>query len=283
MVPRTPALTGILGLLAAHYAWPAGVVDLHCHILPGLDDGAPDLHASLAMAQVAVQNGIQTIAASPHIDRRYGVRPAEIPPRVDALNARLRREQAPLDIVPGGEIALDRLGELRDDDLHPIALGSGMYLLIESPYSRSSPLLEQQIFTMEARGFRPILAHPERSRAFQSDPKLLGRLVRRGALCAVDAGSMSGKFGHPARRLSARMFGEGLVHVVASDAHDPERRPPELISGFAALEHELPGIRRQARWYTEETPAAILAGGTPPRRPRPLRPRRSRFARLTRR
>ena len=253
------------------------MVDLHCHILPGVDDGPPDLHGSLAMARAAVDEGTRTVAATPHINYDHDVAPGGVGAHVAALNESLGREDLPLTVVKGGEVALSRLGDLDDEALSQISLGDGSYMLVESPYSHAVPLLDEQLFELELRGFRPLLAHPERCPHFHADPKRLGRLVDRGVLCSINSGSMRGQFGSTVRRFALRLLGEGLVHDVASDAHDADRRPPGLASGFQLAEPELPGISAQAPWYVEEAPAAILTGSPLPPRPRPPRGRRGRW------
>jgi protein-tyrosine phosphatase len=179
-----------------------------------------------------------------------------------------------LEVVPGGELAPSRIDELDDDALRELSLGGGPYLLVECPFSPVSAELEPLVFELQQRGWRILLAHPERSAAFHRAPERLARLVDGGALVQLTAGSLTGQFGSTARRFSVRALQDGLVHVLASDAHDPFDRPPGLTAGLAAAEHDLPGIGAQAEWLTEEVPAAILAGDALP--PRPALPRRGR-------
>jgi protein-tyrosine phosphatase len=256
------------------------VIDLHSHILPGLDDGAPDVEVSVAMARAAVSEGTRTMVGTPHVNLDYPVEPAAVPALAEALAGVLRKRGVALTVLPGAEVALSRLPELDDEAMAASCLADGPYLLVESPYSQAVPFLEEQLFRLRTQGFRPLLAHPERCPVFQTDPDRLARLVRQGILCSVTAGSMEGMFGRSVRRFTAQLFGEGLVHDVASDAHDPHGRRPGLRRGFESLDEELPGIAAQADWYTTDAPGAILSGDPLPPRPEPPRRRPQRRLRL---
>ncbi len=256
------------------------MIDLHSHILPGLDDGAPDIDVSLAMARAAVDAGIETMVATPHVNFEYPVDPHDIGPRVGALNIALARSEIALAVLPGAEVALPRLGEMDDEALRAVCLGGGPCVLVESPYVRGASFLEERLFDLQLRGLRPMLAHPERCPIFQDDPGRLARVVERGVLCSINIGSLTGRFGSVVRRFSVRLFRDGLVHNVASDCHDPVRRPPGLRAGFEKAEEELPGISDQADWYARAAPAAILAGEPLPPRPDSPSRRPSRLRRL---
>ena len=132
---------------------------------------------------------------------------------------------------------------------------------------------EPMVLDLHSRGYRVLLAHPERCPAFQRDPPRLEGLVSAGALVQITAGSMAGGFGTTVRRFTVAMLRDGLAHVVASDAHDHLRRPPGLQAGFPALERDLPGLSEQAEWLTELVPRAVLDGAPlPVRPPLPTRP-----------
>ena len=243
------------------------MIDLHCHILPGLDDGPINLDFSLSMARAAVDAGTQLMVATPHIRADYDVNPEEIEPRVDLLNERLHREGLPLRILPGAEVGWASASDLDDKLLSKLSLGSGNYVLLESPYGRRPVDIESIIQGMSDRGYKVILAHPERCPLFQRDGDRLARLVDKGVLCSITAGSMSGRFGAPVRRFTVEMLRRGLAHDVASDAHDHVHRPPGLAAGFKDIEDELPGISAHAPWFTVTSPVAILAGNALPTRP----------------
>ena len=243
------------------------MIDLHSHILPGVDDGPSTMAGSLDLARAAVAAGTRTILATPHISHDHGVAPERIAAGLEDLRAALAEAEIPLEVLPGGEIAIWRLIDLDDETLRALALGGGPYLLVESPFSPVVGDFEPMVLDLHARGHRVLLAHPERCPAFQRDPPRLERLVGAGALVQVTAGSMAGAFGSTVRRFTTTILREGLGHVVASDAHDHVRRPPGLRAGFDALERELPGIGTQADWLTEAVPRAVLDGAPLPERP----------------
>ena len=245
------------------------MIDLHCHILPGLDDGAPDLEASLALAVRAVEEGIDTIAATPHVNDRYAVGPESMAQGVGTLNVALARRELPLAVLPGAEVAIEKIGALDDSTLRRLTLGGTNCLLVETPYSHSVPFLEEILFELQVAGFRPMLAHPERSLAFRERPERLHTVVHHGTLCCINGGSIEGSFGSTVQALALQFIRDGLVHVVASDSHDTGKRAPRLRACFEAAESVLPGIAEQAPYYTEQAPAAILAGGPLPARPDP--------------
>jgi protein-tyrosine phosphatase len=243
------------------------VIDLHSHILPGIDDGPATLEGSLELARAAVAEGTRTILATPHINEDHGIDAARVAAGLEALRPELAAAEIPLEVLPGGEIAMWRLGDLDDAALRALALGGGPYLLIESPFSPAIGTFEPLVLDLLERGHRVLLAHPERCPAFQRDPERLERLVEAGVLVQITAGSMTGGFGTTVRRFTIGMVRNGVVHVVASDAHDAVKRAPGLNAGFAALERELPGVGGLQPWMTEQVPRAILDGTPLPERP----------------
>jgi protein-tyrosine phosphatase len=246
------------------------VIDLHSHILPGLDDGAPDLETSLKMARAAVAGGVRTMVATPHVNSTYSVDAATLSQAVGALNLELSRAEMQLAVLSGAEIALPEAAALGDDELRGLALGGGDCLLVESPYIRGVFVIESVLESLRARGFRPMLAHPERSPTLQDDPRLMARLAEAGTLFAVNAGSLTGRFGPKVRDTADRLVVNGQAHVVTSDAHDLEHRPPGLAAPLFLAGTRLPAVRVQAEWLTQAAPAAILAGEPLP--PRPVLP-----------
>jgi protein-tyrosine phosphatase len=245
----------------------AAVIDIHCHLLPGLDDGPANLPEAVAMAGAAVASGTTTIVATPHIDHTWRVRPQLIPPRAAALREALSDRGIDLQIKTGAEIALSRLTDLSRGELAGLRLGSGPYLLLECPLSTTAGDFDLMLLTIHSREQAIVLAHPERSPLFQQEPARLARLVEAGLLCSITAGSIRGAFGEPVRRFSIELLREGLVHDLSSDAHDHLNRPPGIADALASAEPELPGISSQQEWLTLLAPAAILAGEPLPPRP----------------
>jgi protein-tyrosine phosphatase len=243
------------------------VLDLHSHILPGLDDGADDMEVSLAMARIAVGDGVRTMAATPHVNFDYDVDPETVLSRVGELETALAGADIALAVLPGAEISVPRAVELNDDELASFSIGGGRTLLIESPYVKGIGSMEELFFDLQLRGFRVLLAHPERCPSFQDDPGLLRRIVERDVYCLLNTGSLAGAFGRRVRAFALDLVRGGLVHSIASDAHDPQGRPPGLMRGIRAAEPELPGLAGQAQWYTREAPEALVAGKRLPARP----------------
>lgn len=243
------------------------MIDLHTHVLPAIDDGPDDLEGSLELLRAAHTAGTRTVVATPHIDFQHGVDPDRVGTAVAALNIAAAEADVGVSVLPGAEIALSRLPELSDADLRGLSLGSGPYLLLEAPLTPGVSVSESDVFGLGVRGWSVLLAHPERSPALQRDPDRLRRLVAAGALCQITASALSGRFGAPARRYGLALLRDGLAHAVASDTHNLDRRPPDLVGALRGVGREVPGVEGQIRWLTREMPAAILTGMPLPERP----------------
>jgi protein-tyrosine phosphatase len=260
----------------------AGLLDLHAHILPGIDDGPVDEQETIEMARAALAAGITTLAATSHIDHNYLVDPAGIPGRVAAVRALLADHGIGLDLVGGGEVALVRLLELDDEDLRHVRLGSGTHLLIEPPFASPVPSLERLVADLRERGHEVLIAHPERC-VSTADPERAQALVEQGVALQVTAASLLGKFGGTVRATAIEFLARGIVDVVASDAHGAASRSMDLAAAIASVEPDLPGISEQCPHLTQAAPAAILAGEPlPPRPPAPERRRGGLLRRLRR-
>lgn len=248
------------------------MVDLHAHILPGLDDGPLDLDAAVEMARAAVDAGTAVLAATSHVNRTFGLTPEDLARGRAALRARLHEERITLDVVQGGEVSTGRLPDLTDEDLRGVVLGSGPWVLLECPFGHASAM-DLMIADLQRRGFGVLLAHPERSASFQRDPARLGRLLTKGALAQVTAGSFAGDFGEVPRRAAFAMLEAGWIHVLATDAHDVRGRPPALDRAVAPLQHRYGNVDELIASMTTTVPAALLAGLRPPPIPPVPRPR----------
>jgi protein-tyrosine phosphatase len=245
------------------------LIDLHAHLLPGVDDGPGSLDEAVALGRAASAAGTRTAAATPHIDYLYDVAPAQLAERVSALQTALRQAGVPLEVVGGGELAAERVAELSGEDLAAIGLGGGPWILLECPLAPRAGSLAPAVAHLQSLGRRVLLAHPERSPAVHRDQRELRGLVESGARCALTASAFVGRFGRPAQRLAERLLREGLAHVLSSDAHDRRARSPDLRPGLAAATRGLDRGDLLARWLTEEAPAAILSGGAVPAPPTP--------------
>jgi protein-tyrosine phosphatase len=238
------------------------VIDLHCHVLAGIDDGPETIEGSVMLARAAADAGTRTIVATPHVSWRYPNDAATIARLVDELNRRLAAEDVALDIRLGAEIAMTRIVDLDSTQLRRLGLGGGPWLLLEPPFTAVATSLDAIAMDLMSRGHRVLIAHPERCPAFHVDPSMLTSLVHAGALTSVTAGSLVGRFGGEVRRFGLKLVREGMAHNVASDAHDHVHRPPGTIS-----ELEQAGLGPLAEWLTQAVPAAILDGGEIPPRP----------------
>ncbi len=238
------------------------MIDLHCHILPGIDDGPRSLDDTRALARAAVAGGTTTIVATPHVSWDYPANCARlIAAKVIEVNAMLLAERIDLEVRPGAEIALTRALDLPDEELQALTLGGGPWLLLECPLSPVTAGVEQSIELLRRRGHEQIvLAHPERVPAFQRDPDLLARLVQGGLLTSVTAGAFAGRFGKDVQRFARRLLADGLVHDVASDAHSLVQRPPGL--GLPLQEAGLHAA--QIDHVARAVPLAILQGAPLP-------------------
>lgn len=253
------------------------MIDLHTHVLPGIDDGPPSFEGSLALARGAVADGVTTLVATPHVSWEWPDNDAAgIAARVDALEAQLAEAGVDVTIRTGGELALTRAFELSDDELRGLRLGGGEWLLAECPLTTVATGFDTAVQALAARGHGIVLAHPERSPMLQGDPEVLRRLVEGGMLTSITAGSLLGRFGSTVKSFAFWMLEEDLVHNVASDAHDAARRPPGLGEALHAADAELPGVGERAEWLTVSVPRAILDGGPVPGPPAPPPARRRR-------
>ena len=252
------------------------MIDLHSHILPGVDDGARTLEESVALARIAAAEGIDVVAATPHVRDDYPTTVHEMERLVAEVGAALADEGVPLDVLPGAEIALDELAYLSEDELRRFGLGGNPHcLLLEFPYYGWPLALGAQVWELRARRITPVLAHPERNAEVQAEPDRLRPLVEQGALVQLTAASLDGRLGARPRATAVDLLGRNLAHLLASDAHGSGVRAIGLVSAARAV-----GDEKLARWLTTDVPAAIVAGQPVPERPNAKRTRPSRFRRL---
>lgn len=241
------------------------MIDLHCHILPGIDDGAPDLATSLAMARVAVADGIGTIACTPHIypglyeNTAQGIRVA-----IKALQTELDNAGIALRLVEGADVHLapDLLESLRADRIP--TLNRTRYLLLEPPHHVAPPRFEDQVFRLISHGYVPLITHPERLTWIEDNYPIFLRLAKAGAWLQVTAGALTGRFGKRPRYWAQRLLDEGPVHIIASDAHSVHRRPPLLAEAQVVAARQVGEseawamVRDRPARLIENAPAASL-------------------------
>jgi protein-tyrosine phosphatase len=232
------------------------VIDLHCHILPGIDDGALDLEDSIAMARVGAADGIDVVAATPHIRHDHDVRIGELPRRVEDVNHALRRAGVPLTVVTGGEVAETALDGLDDEELRAVSLGGAGWILLEPRPGPLGDSLLRAVDRLHEGGFRALIAHPERHLSDDMAERL-GELLVRGVLIQATAAYLVER---GTREGMMALAGRGLIHVLATDAHSSHGgRPLRLSEGIAALK-PMESLRPHLNWIAREAPAAILRG-----------------------
>jgi len=241
------------------------VIDLHSHILPGVDDGPATLEESLELARSAAADGIRVIAATPHVRSDYPTTPQAM---TKAL-AELRDAAGDvIELVPGGELDLAEL-DRPVEELRAFALaGNSQYLLVETPYYGWPLDLADRLLSLQAAGITPVLAHPERNAEVQAHPDRLVQLVEGGVLVQVTCASLDGRIGRRPQECARRLIDAGIVHLLASDAHHASVREVGMRAAAKAVGGKL------AEWLTYEVPAAIVDDTPIP--PRPHRSGRSR-------
>ncbi len=216
------------------------MIDLHCHILSGIDDGAQTITDSLAMAQQAVAEGIHTIVATPHHQNgKYVNERASIIHQVKQLNDELQQHEIPLKVLPGQEVRLYG-GLLEDYEAGKIVTlnETNKYIFIEFPSNHVPRYTEQLFYELRVKGMIPIIVHPERNAELIERPDKLYNLVNKGALTQVTAGSLLGKFGKKIKRFSLQLVEHNLTHMIASDAHNTTSRGFHLEESYELIEKE---------------------------------------------
>jgi len=214
------------------------MIDIHCHLLPNIDDGPSSWEESLEMARIASQDGIRTTIATPHWIQgtKWEPNPDEIKKKVDELNNKLKENEIPLNVLPGMEVGIsENLPKLVSSG-EVLTLGEGRYLLIEIPFVSIPCGIEEIIFNLKDIGIHPVLAHPERNQELQKNPKKILELTGTGASIQVTSGSLCGNFGEKAKRCAIQFAKDGVIDAVASDAHSTVKRPPIITDGLRGLE-----------------------------------------------
>jgi len=204
-------------------------------MLPGIDDGAVDLDMALEMARMAVADGIRVVACTPHIypgmyeNNAEGIRAAIV-----ALQAQLDERSIDLKLVDGADVHLapDLVGEIKAGRVPTIA--GSRYLLLEPPHHVAPPRFEDSVFQLTVAGYVPVITHPERLSWIEGHYQVFQRLVKSGTWMQITAGSVTGRFGKRPQYWAERMLDENMVHILATDAHHPRRRPPLLAEGREA-------------------------------------------------
>jgi len=253
------------------------VIDLHTHILPGVDDGLKTEDDAVAFARVAVADGITTMVATPHCKEGFFfIERLAVLQATERLRERLAREGVALSLLPGAEVHLTHdLAARVKDGRAPTLADNGRTLLLELSTSQYPVDLENLVFQLKLAGILTLFAHPERIRYFQDDVRRYASVIRLGAFGQVTTGSVLGQFGEETEEFSEELVRKGFVHVLASDSHNLRGRPPVLSNALERLTSWVGETR--ARAMVEEAPRALLEGREPESQPMMEEPRRRNF------
>jgi len=236
------------------------MIDIHTHILPGLDDGPGDMDTALEMARIAAADGIKGIIATPHVATGlYEHSLEDITSSVSQLKKALAQKKIPVDIYPGAEYLIEPELPSKLQARQLMTLNdTGKYLLVEMPFSSVPSFAGQVLYEIMLCGVKPVLAHPERNEEIQRKPHLLKSLWEKGVLVQVTSGSITGVFGERVQALSYSFLRRGYVHFVASDAHSPQRRVPVLGQAVEMINRDATGDI--AGFLTETNPRLLVEG-----------------------
>lgn len=236
------------------------MIDIHCHILPGFDDGSANIAESLSMARMAVDSGITGIVATPHFRGEEASLSVlnRLVARYQRLEQALKRENIPLQLYPGAEIlCLPETAGLAQKKLLP-TLGDSDYLLVEFYFNESADYMDNILTDLAGCGYRPVIAHPERYGAVQEQPAVLEHWFRLGYVLQLNKGSVLGAFGPKPEETAHWALERGLAHIVASDAHSARRRTPDMHSLRRHLADLCPDAYVQV--LLRENPRRIVRG-----------------------
>jgi protein-tyrosine phosphatase len=235
------------------------MIDLHSHVLPGLDDGAQDWAMALEMMVMAEEAGTEILVATPHThDMWHGGEPCSelIPTLAHEATLRARRAGLSLQVLPGQECYIDDALPQQLNEGKWLTLGNSKTVLLELGWSHWPPFIDKLVFDLQLAGYRILLAHPERYRSVLDDPNLIVGLVEKGVLTQVTSASILGRFGESAQETARALLEHNLAHVLSSDAHTTRGRNPKLSTAREQV----------ADWFGEEfarklvldTPRALL-------------------------
>lgn len=233
------------------------MIDLHCHLLPGIDDGPKDPATTLAMAELALKDGIRTMAATHHYEEDQPVQAylAQIGQEMQSIQVLLELNCLPLQVVTGAEVMLSPF-LCTIEALPQLCIHNSRYLLVELPMAEIPHYTEDALYALRLKGFIPILAHPERNWAILQNPNRLIPLLQLGILTQINSGSITGRFGKMVLKCARILLKHNMAHLLASDGHSPRSRPPVMGEAKAILTRWMGP--EAAKAMTETVPQAIL-------------------------
>lgn len=245
------------------------MIDLHAHVLPGLDDGPETLLGAVEILRSMAADGVEVVCATPHVRDDYPTTADQMEAALDGVRAAAVEAGVAIEIRPGGEVALDRLELLSAEERARFGLGGNPgLLLVEFPYEGWPLALASQCEELLADGVIPVIAHPERNEEVQATPWRLEGVVEIGAVVQITAASVDGRLGKRSASCARTLLESGLAHVLASDAHAAWVRGAGMSEALQAV-----GDAGLGRWLVADAPASLLAGEPLPERPQPRRRR----------
>jgi protein-tyrosine phosphatase len=241
------------------------MVDIHCHILPGLDDGAETIEQSLAMAEMAIEDGITHVVGTPHSNGEYRFDPALIRRRRDELQERLGGR---LTLATGCDfhLSFENIQDLRANPAK-YTINQKNYLLVEFADFSIPPSSDETLHQLQLLGLSPIITHPERNRLIRAKPEQLCKWLRQGCYVQITAQSLLGGFGESTKKQAEEWLEQDMVHFFASDAHNPDKRPLRLRAAYQAVAEKRGEGVAQALFL--DNPMAALEGRPLPYEPEP--------------
>ncbi len=230
------------------------MIDIHCHLLPALDDGPATVEASLNMCRIACLDGIRKIVATPHINEKFTPSLTDIESGIAQI---MKEAGGDIEVLPGSDVLLSPFTKELIGKEKVVPLNIKNYLLIELPDTFSGEVMERELLSVQQKGFRVIVTHPERQEIFSYRMDFLENLVKKGCLVQVTSSSITGKFGRKVQGLTRTLFRKGLVHVIATDAHSDRYRKPKLSE---AVDTAKRWIGKDAELMVTSIPEKIIKG-----------------------
>ena len=255
------------------------MIDLHCHILPALDDGAKTIEDAVAMARLAARDGIETIVATPHLFRGHSVNGdlSAIERKSAELRQALQENKVSMEILTGSEVHISHnlIHEIRWNR-DQLVINRSSYLFVEFPSDHVFPGVKNLFFELMSEGINPIIAHPERNSVFVKNPRFLYDLIQMGAFAQANSASFFGVYGSRSSTALQRFLELNLIHFIASDGHDG-RTPGPRLSEASRKAGKIIGEER-AGALVRDNPRAVIKNEELPSRPDPINPERKSFS-----
>jgi protein-tyrosine phosphatase len=252
------------------------MIDIHSHILPGLDDGARDIEEALEMCALAAQDGIKTIVATPHnLNGVFNNKRETVLRATRLLNDAVRERGIDIVVLPGSDTHMDAmlLEELEEKNVTTIN-DARKFLLLELPNFVVPEHVRNLIFELKLRGITPVISHPERNDTIMGDTEILHELIRTGALVQITAGCVTGHFGRKNKKNACRLIESNMAHILATDAHNTTSRPPLLSRAVRLISKKIGA--EEARKMVVDAPESLINGMPPPVK-EPLKKKRKAF------